>query len=130
MIIVFDTNIWVSALGFDGLPERAILRAALFNELAISAYIEDEIVRILTAKFIKNPLWLRARLDGMLKRALVVEVTGEIRGVCRDPKDDAILETAWRANADYLVTGDKDLLSLKEFRGTKIITVAAYLGIA
>jgi predicted nucleic acid-binding protein len=56
-----------------------------------------------------------------------VKVTGEVRGICRDPKDDAILETAWKAGADYLVAGDKDLLALKEFRGIAIVTPAEYL---
>lgn len=68
------------------------------------------------------------QLDEMMLQALWVEVTGEVKGVCRDPNDDAILETAWRARADYLVAGDKDLLILGAFRGTAIITPAAYVG--
>lgn len=47
--------------------------------------------------------------------------------VCRDPNDNAILETAWKAQADYLVAGDKDLLSLGTFGRTLIVSPAAYL---
>jgi predicted nucleic acid-binding protein len=54
-------------------------------------------------------------------------VTGEVKGVCRDPKDDAILETAWRVEADYLVAGDKDLLALGKYGRTAIIPPATYL---
>jgi len=62
----------------------------------------------------------------LLAQALWIEVTGEVSGVCRDSKDDAILETAWKAQADYLVAGDKDLLILGTFRKTAIISPAAY----
>jgi putative PIN family toxin of toxin-antitoxin system len=68
-------------------------------------------------------------LDELLAHAITVEVTGDIHGVCRDPEDDAILETAWRAHAGCLVAGDKDLLTLKAFRQIPIITPTVYLGV-
>ncbi|MDR3185068.1 MAG: putative toxin-antitoxin system toxin component, PIN family [Prevotellaceae bacterium] len=45
----------------------------------------------------------------------------------RDEKDDMILECGWRCNADYIITGDDDLLSLKNFRGVKIVKASDYL---
>ncbi len=45
-----------------------------------------------------------------------------VEGICRDPDDDAILACALGAEADYLVTGDTDLLELKIFRGIRIVT--------
>ncbi len=116
-------------MAFGGLPEQVLNRTVEQDQLAISDYIEAEILRILTGKFARPSLSVRQQLNDLLNEALFVRVTGEIRDVCRDPKDDAILETAWLASADYLVSGDKDLLDLKEFRGTKIITPAAYLGL-
>ena len=47
--------------------------------------------------------------------------------VCRDPKDDRILEVAVTGGADYLITGDQDLLMLENFRGIPILTPAAFL---
>jgi len=47
--------------------------------------------------------------------------------ICRDPDDDFLLETAVSGNADYLVTGDEDLLALKKFRHTKIVRLSAFL---
>lgn len=47
--------------------------------------------------------------------------------VCRDPKDNMFLELSLSGNADYLVTGDKDLLEIKEFKGTKIIKPKEFL---
>lgn len=127
MIVVLDTNVWISALEFGGVPDKALVRALGEDQLAISAYIESEILRVLQSKFGRDPERSQVRLDELLTRAIVVKVTGEVRGICRDPKDDAILETAWKAGADYLVAGDKDLLALKEFRGIAIVTPAEYL---
>lgn len=127
MIVVLDTNVWISALEFGGIPDLAVFRALTQDQLAISDFIEAEIVRVLTGKFGREPVELRTQLDEMLLQALWVEVTGRVKGVCRDPDDDAVLETAWKARAGCLVAGDRDLLSLGAFRGTQIISPAAYV---
>ena len=127
MIVVLDSNGWISGLEFGGTPGAAIERALTRDQLAISDFIRDEIVRILTGKFGRDGWELQRMLDELLSQAIEVEITGEITGDSRDPKDDAILETAWRANAEVLVAGDKDLLTLIEFRGTKILRPSEYL---
>lgn len=127
MIVVLDTNVWVSALEFGGTPDLAVYQALTRDQLAISGFIRAEVVRVLTTRFDHDLRELESHLDELLFQASWVEVTGEIQGACRDKNDDAILETAWRADAFYLVAGDKDLLSLGTFKGTAIITPAAYL---
>lgn len=127
MIVVLDTNVWVSALEFGGTPHRAVVRALTEDQLAISDFICAEIIRVLSRKFGRDKLMLGEQLSEMLAYAMRVEVNGTIRGVCRDPKDDAILETAWRSQADYLVAGDRDLLSLGRFERAAIIQPATYL---
>jgi predicted nucleic acid-binding protein len=82
---------------------------------------------VLTRKFGRDPVELQIVLDELLAQALRVRVTGEVKGICRDPKDDAILETAYRAKADCLVAGDKDLLALGKYGHTAIIPPAEYL---
>jgi uncharacterized protein len=52
---------------------------------------------------------------------------GERVELCRDPRDDKFLELALAGRADLLLTGDADLLALHPFRGTAIVTPAAYL---
>jgi uncharacterized protein len=47
--------------------------------------------------------------------------------ICRDPKDNFLLALAQTSKATHLITGDKDLLSLKSFGKTKILTIAAFL---
>jgi len=54
-----------------------------------------------------------------------VIVTSEV-DLCRDPKDNFLLALAKDSNADFLITGDKDLLVLKKFEETQIVTVAEY----
>lgn len=127
MIVVLDSNIWISALEFGGTPDRVVFRALTQDELAISEFIHAEIIRVLTGKFAREPLELRALLDELLIEALWISTSGGVRGICRDPKDDAILETALKAEADLIVAGDKDLLSLGQFRKTRIVSPAAYL---
>ncbi|MBI5379195.1 MAG: putative toxin-antitoxin system toxin component, PIN family, partial [Nitrospirae bacterium] len=57
-----------------------------------------------------------------------LQVSGFVRPkVCRDPDDDAILGCAVEGRANYLVTGDQDLLVLREYMGVHIITARHYL---
>ena len=52
----------------------------------------------------------------------VVRPSEPVQSICRDPDDDAILACALEAKADYLVTGDVDLLELRAFKGMRIVT--------
>ena len=61
-----------------------------------------------------------------LKVAEIIDISETIVA-CRDPKDNKLLELAVGGNADYLVTGDKDLLVLNPFRGVEIITPREFL---
>lgn len=130
MIVVLDTNVWISALQFAkhrGTPTRALEKAMSEDVIATCVEIEAEILRVLTEKFSWE--WGRARtaLDIVLSRAIQVQLRGTVK-VCRDPKDDMFLECAMRAKADLLIAGDKDLLVLGLYKETQIITPAQYAG--
>jgi putative PIN family toxin of toxin-antitoxin system len=127
VIVVPDTSVWISALEFGGIPDLAVVRALTEDQMAISDFIRAEIVRVLTGKFARDPVELDRQLDELLLHAIFVEVTGEVKGICRDRNDNAILETALKVQADYLVAGDKDLLSLGKFGKTIIVSPAVYL---
>ena len=58
-----------------------------------------------------------------------VEPDPTVRGVAPDREDDLVLGTAVKANADFLVTGDKGLLAIGEYRGVRIVTADAFLSI-
>jgi putative PIN family toxin of toxin-antitoxin system len=70
----------------------------------------------------------RARfLQSLLREARLVEVREKIRA-CRDPKDDKFLELAVSGEADCIVSGDEDLLTLDPFRSILILTPGDFLG--
>ena len=127
MIVVFDSGIWVSAMEFGGTPLEAVTRAIAQDRFAVCEQIEEEVVRVLTCKFGWEAKRVRADLAFYWLEALRVELKGTVTGICRDPKDEPILECAERAKAECIVTGDQDLLSLVSHRGIRIVTARRYV---
>jgi uncharacterized protein len=125
--VTLDSNVWVSALEFGGVPKR-VVQAALDGdvEIAVSQWIIDETLRILKNKF----GWSRSDLVGAL---MVIEDCTTIVSpsetpslVADDPDDDNILACAAAAKSNYLLTGDKHLLKLGSYRDTEIIKPAQF----
>jgi putative PIN family toxin of toxin-antitoxin system len=105
VIVVLDTNVWISALefaGHRGTPTRALEKAMSADVIASCAEIEAEILRVLTKKFLWEPNRAHAALEAVLARAIRVQIRGTVKE-CRDPNDDMFLECAARANADLLM---------------------------
>ena len=94
--------------------------------IATCAEIEAEIVRVLTEKFFWEAHRATLALQTIQARGMHVKIHGAVK-VCRDPKDDMFLECAEQAEADFLIAGDKDLLSLGAYKATRIVTPAEYL---
>ena len=129
MIVVLDTNVWISALQFAqrrGTPTRALEKAISEDVIATCSEIEAEILRVLTQKFLWEPHRAESALRGLLARAIRVRLRGTVKQ-CRDPNDDMFLECAARAHADLLIAGDKDLLVLGSYRGIRIVAPAEYV---
>ncbi|MBI1785438.1 putative toxin-antitoxin system toxin component, PIN family [Candidatus Sumerlaeota bacterium] len=134
---VLDTNVIVSSfLNTEGVPGelRGELGRAKFS-LCMSRPILEEVrdflsrARILRA--VKTPREvIRDFLADLPKDSLFVhELPRAGQLFPADPDDDMILATALATNADYIVTGDKPLLDLKEFRGIPIVTPRVFLEI-
>jgi uncharacterized protein len=129
VIVVIDTNVWISALQFAkhrGTPTLALEKAMSEDVIATCDEIDAEIVRVLTEKF----FWEQSRAESALQAILAHGIRVRIRGavkVCRDPHDDMFLECAAVAKAELLVAGDKDLLTLGAYKGTQIVTPSKYL---
>lgn len=131
MKVVIDTNIWVSyLLGslLQGIDEKILSKE-------IKVVVSDEMLKemsevssrpkfknIFTAKRIKE---LFSLIDSY---AIVVSPSRKVN-VCRDGKDNFLLEVALEGEADYLVTGDEDLLVLDPFHNTKIVKPKDFEGI-
>jgi uncharacterized protein len=127
VIVVFDSGIWISAMEFGGTPLEAVIRAIAQDRFAVCDQIREEVVRVLTRKFRWEAERVRADLAFYWLDSLPVELKGTVTGICRDPKDEPILECAERAEAECIVTGDHDLLSLASYRGIRIITAREYV---
>ena len=65
-------------------------------------------------------------LESLTRESNLIKITEAVQ-VCRDPKDDQVLELAVNGNAAYILTGDADLLVLNPFRGVEIVTPAEFL---
>lgn len=65
-------------------------------------------------------------LEALVERAVLIDLVIEVRA-CRDPKDDQILELALNGEAEYIISGDRDLLVLNPFQGVKIVTAEDFL---
>jgi putative PIN family toxin of toxin-antitoxin system len=128
--IVVDTNVFISGLlSSTSPPARVVERAIEHGQLLESAETLRELIEtLLLPKF--DRYVTRARREALLDRLApsveIVEIVQQVRA-CRDPKDDKFLEVAVNGEADVIVTGDEDLLSLHPFRNIDILTPAAYL---
>ena len=126
--IIIDTNLWVSFLltkkfsFLDSLLTKGDVKLIFCNEL-LSEFLNVVRRPKLQKYFTEDQL--RILLGMMHKYADFVEVRSNV-DVCRDKKDNFLLSLAEESSADYLITGDDDLLVLKKFKKTKIITMAEY----
>ena len=129
MIVVIDTNVWISALQFakrSGTPTLALEKAMSEDVIASCDEIDAEIMRVLTEKFSWEQHRATSALQTILARGIRVKIRGTVKE-CRDPHDDMFLECAALAKADMLVAGDKDLLNLGTYKRTRILTPSQYL---
>lgn len=121
MKVVLDTNVLLSGLMFpDGAPGRVVAawRQARF-ELVISVPQLAEIGRALAYPKIRRVLgWDDQRIEHFIRqlyvRAGIVDLAGTLVEVPGDPDDMPILATLVAAKADVLITGDGDLLALRD----------------
>ena len=135
MRVVLDTNVVVSATLIRGGNEDRLLRAWQRGafDLVLSPPILEEIGRALLYEKLQKFRWMSEAEIISLLEALGQEsilIPGDtILKVSRDPADDKFLAAAIEGRAQYVVSGDKDLLAVKAFRGIRIVRPAAFLEI-
>ncbi|UXE59288.1 MAG: putative toxin-antitoxin system toxin component, PIN family [Woronichinia naegeliana WA131] len=131
--LVLDTNIIVSAiLSKTGKARQALDKAQDISQVLMSTSVLEEIETVLLRpKFDKYISQLERRffLTNFLKTVEFI-VEKEVIVVCRDPKDDKILNLALSGQAEYIISGDQDLLVLNPFQGIQIITIDTFLKIS
>lgn len=122
--IVLDTNVILSAVLCGGNPAEyfALANAGVIT-LFTSSFILEEVERVLTKKFRWKSDECRRILDWYGSMAVLVKPEMRVAVVRRKDSDNRILECAMKAEADYLVTGDrKDLLPIQSFQGIRILS--------
>ena len=127
--VILDTNIFISYLigGTMTSIDNLILDRNI--KLIYSSELLKEILDVVQRPKLMKYFSIEdvnLLLDFLEQDAEFVPVVSKIK-VCRDPKDDFLLALAYDANADYLVTGDEDLLEIKVFKKTEILTMKDFL---
>jgi len=131
--IVADTKVLVSSLIRKGKPHELILRIDGIDARLVSSNVlmvemtsvlaEERIAKYVTKRDVERFL----RYVG--RRTTLVKNTSGLKVVKEDPKDDVVLNTAYSGEADYIVSGDRHLIPLREFKGIRIVTVSEMLDI-
>ncbi len=127
--LVFDTNVLISGLLSDNsIPQKIFDYAQANAILLISQEIFQELAEVLTHSKFDRYITLEKRskfLNLLSLKAEMIEIITEI-DLCRDPKDNKFLELAVNGKADYLISGDQDLLILNPFQEISILSPQAF----
>lgn len=133
MIVVLDTNIWVSAIIWGGIPEKII---DLQQNQLITIAISEELLRELENTFNKKKIKPKLKalnlelysVINLVRESVIFYPITELNvPELRDPDDNIILATAIASNADIIITGDQDLLTLIEYQKIPIMTAKSFL---
>ncbi len=126
MRVVLDTNVLLAGFGTRGLCE-ALLEAVLAgHDLCLCQAILAELANHLPSKFKTPPARANEILCFLRAQADIFEPAHVPADACRDPEDLMVLGTAVAAQADCIVTGDKDLLILGQYQNIPIRTPRAF----
>lgn len=122
MTVVFDTNVLFAAFVAHGVCAGLYEECLLRGQIVVSPFILEE----LHGKLLLKAKLTRAEADEVIDTisadAKRVSISPLTKPICRDSDDDFILATALAAQADALVTGDKDLLVLERVEGIPILS--------
>jgi uncharacterized protein len=128
--VVVDTNVLVSALIDNGKPRRLVLKLLEEHTVILSRQMLAELADVLARdKFSIQSSQVDRFLSSLVRKSKIVSAGSRFKVISEDPDDDVVLNTAYNGKADYIVTGDRHLLSLKEFKRTKIVKVTQMLEI-
>lgn len=126
--IIIDTNLWIHFLitkqyaFLDNLLENGKVRLIFSHEL-MTEFVEVVKRPKLKKYFAEDDL--RQMLELIDQYADIITVTSDVK-VCRDENDNFLLSLALDSKANYLITGDNDLLVINQFMDTRIITISQY----
>jgi len=127
--IILDTNLWISFLiskNYSQLDEIIFERKCtlIFSEELLNEFLEvikrPKLRRFFSQEDTEN------LIETIEEYAEFIVVTSKVE-ICRDEKDNFLLSLSKDSDANFLITGDKDLLVLEKFEQTNIVTIAQFL---
>lgn len=128
MRVVIGTNVVVSAILKDRIPEEVVLFVlsnAAFEWVA-SPEILSEYIGVLRRRKFGLPQDLLRRWEALLGRLITVIQVTDVPEFVRDPKDAPFLACALSAGAEYLITGDKDFTEAYKAMNTTVLSVSQF----
>ena len=129
MRIVLDTNVYLSNFIFGGFTAKVCQICFESHQIFISDFIKREILNILVYKFQYPIVKTNYVMTIISKFTTEVEPSNNLPLACRDEDDNYILQLCQFIDAEYLITGDKDLLILVNFDNTKIMNPREFFDI-
>ena len=126
MRVVFDTNVLYAAFAAKGFCEEVVDEGAGGCDIVWSHSMKNELESLLARRH-EIGVATRVALEAYVDLCEFVEPEPLNERVCRDEDDDVVLATALAGKADVFVTGDEDLLVLKKFRVTRILSPRGFL---
>ena len=127
---VVDTNVMISwLLRPPSVPGPAMRRAVDEGTLLVSEATMSELADVLARPKFDPYVSIEERQQFLLLLGRIVEMVPILHRIraCRDPSADKFLEVAVNGEADFLISGDRDLVDLHPFRGTSILTPAQFV---
>jgi len=126
MRIFLDTNVLVASLIAHGTCHELYEYCLAEHRICISQDVLNELETAFTQKIRCPQNILEQAISFIQRNAEIVEYIPLPTPICRDPKDDRILSAAICGKVDCLISGDEDLLVLKEIKGIPIIRPAEF----
>ncbi len=129
--IVLDTNVMISAIIHNGKPRKLFQNGINGQyQILMSKEILNEISEVLQRPKLRMTAEDTIRIvSAIVQSSENVPVKSQFQVIVNDPDDNIIINTAHDGNADYIVSGDKDIIDLGKFRNIKIVPVDEMLKI-
>jgi len=119
--VVLDTNVWIAGLIARGTCSDLIEHLDLRHTIVLSGWIREETAGVLEDRFDYPEARVERVAAWMDSMSDVISLSGSVPDVCRDPKDNHVLQTADEGEAHVIVTGDDDLRVLETYRERPIL---------
>ncbi|MEA3369377.1 MAG: putative toxin-antitoxin system toxin component, PIN family [Candidatus Ratteibacteria bacterium] len=126
MKLFFDANVLIAAFASRGYTYDVIKDAMFRYEVYCTEYVLQEVHHNLSAKFSLSKQAIEAIMYTLKSHFIRGKAADTVDKVCRDDNDNQILADALVNEIEIIITGDKDLLEIKNYKGIKIITPKHY----